>query len=226
MKIEGFLLDLDGVIAETSELHFLAWSNLAASLGIALDKAFNEQLKGIGRMESLERILTFANRSEQYSQEEKTRLTEEKNIQYVKLLERMAPEDTLPGIRTFLTDARADGVKLAVASASKNAPTILRALELLDSVDFIADAGRARSKPCPDIFLAAATGIGLTPSVCVGIEDAAAGIQAIHAAGMKAVGIGSVKYLNEAELVLHSTYMLKYEYVRGFFLEADRILPA
>jgi beta-phosphoglucomutase-like phosphatase (HAD superfamily) len=77
---------------------------------------------------------------------------------------------------------------------------------LSGSIDFVADAAKvARSKPAPDIFLACAAGLGVAPTVCVGFEDAAAGVTAIKAADMVAIGIGDAAILAEADLVFAST---------------------
>lgn len=216
-RVKGFLFDLDGVITETSEYHYQAWKELADSLEIQIDRKFNECLKGVGRMESLERILQHGGVSEQYSEAEKVVLAEKKNQRYVQLLQRLSPKDVLPGIREFLHDARADGKKIALASASKNAGTIIRALHLSEEIDYIADAAVVPSKPAPDIFLLAAKGLHLSPEECIGVEDAAAGIQAIHTAGMKAIGIGSKAHLSEADLLLPDTARLRYEDVKQVF---------
>ena len=217
MLIKGILLDLDGVITETAEYHYQAWKQLASEIGISIDRQFNECLKGVSRMNSLELILQHGGVAEKYSAEEKAALAERKNRQYVALLQNLTPDRVLPGIRAFLQAARADGVKLGLASASKNARTIMDALNLTQSIDFIADAAVARSKPAPDIFLLAADGLGLSPEDCVGIEDAAAGIKAIHAAGMRAVGIGDVATLHEADLLLSETGKLVYQDVKQYF---------
>lgn len=217
MLIKGILLDLDGVITETAEYHYQAWKQLASEIGISIDRQFNECLKGVSRMDSLELILRHGGVAEQYSTEEKVALAERKNRQYVALLQNLTPDHVLPGIRDFLRDAREDGVKLGLASASKNARTIMDALDLTQSIDFIADAAVARSKPAPDIFLLAAEGLGLLPEDCIGIEDAEAGVKAIHAAGMKAVGIGDVATLREADLRLSDTGKLSYQDVKQYF---------
>ena len=57
MTFAAVIFDLDGVITDTAHLHFQAWQATAAGIGIAIDAAFNAQLKGISRMDSLERIL-------------------------------------------------------------------------------------------------------------------------------------------------------------------------
>lgn len=57
MKLQGVIFDLDGVITDTAHLHFRAWQQIAAEIGISIDAQFNESLKGISRDESLRRIL-------------------------------------------------------------------------------------------------------------------------------------------------------------------------
>ena len=218
-EIKGILLDLDGVITETAEYHYQAWKELASEIGITIDRQFNECLKGVSRMDSLELILRHGGVADQYSDEEKAALAERKNRRYAELLKNLTPDNVLPGIRTFLQEARADGMKLGLASASKNARAIMDALNLTQSIDFIADAAAARSKPAPDIFLLAAEGLGLLPENCIGIEDASAGIKAIHAAGMRAVGIGDVATLHEADLLLPEIGQLVYGHVKRFFAE-------
>lgn len=112
-------------------------------------------------------------------------------------------------MRCFLKSCLDRGLKTALASASKNAPFIIKKLELEDEFDYIADAAKVKnSKPVADIYLAAAEGLKLDPSVCIGIEDAEAGIEAIHAAGMKAIGIGSIDSLPKADVLIDSTVNL------------------
>ncbi len=49
MKLQGVIFDLDGVITDTAHLHFQAWQQIAAEIGISIDAQFNESLKGISR---------------------------------------------------------------------------------------------------------------------------------------------------------------------------------
>ena len=206
MNVKAIIFDLDGVITDTSELHFIAWRELAESLGIAIDEKFNECLKGVSRMGSLERILQHGHRENDYTPVEKEALATKKNARYVELLQDITPKNVLPGVLSFLEECHKHGIKTALASASKNAPFILDKLEISNHFDYVADAARvAHSKPAPDIFLAAAAGLDIAPAFCLGVEDAAAGIQAIHAAGMKAVGIGGKETLYEADLLLADT---------------------
>ncbi|MGL6008203.1 MAG: HAD hydrolase-like protein, partial [Culicoidibacterales bacterium] len=90
---QSVVFDLDGVITDTAHYHFLAWRNLANQLGIAFDEAFNEELKGISRMESLEKILVKGGIADKYTTEEKVVLANQKNVEYVALLADMSPSD-------------------------------------------------------------------------------------------------------------------------------------
>ena len=207
MKIKGIIFDLDGVVCSTDENHYAAWKSLADELGIYFDRSINDRLRGVSRMASLDIILE--RNEKQYTEEEKTQLAAIKNARYVELLQNLTPDDVLPGIRDFLKECHASGIMTALASASRNAPFIIHKLGLENDFDFIADAAKVKnSKPAPDIFLAAAEGLKLDPAVCIGIEDAAAGIEAIHAAGMRAVGIGNSETLSEADILLDSTAKL------------------
>ncbi|MBE9389284.1 beta-phosphoglucomutase [Vagococcus salmoninarum] len=206
MTIKGFIFDLDGVITDSAEYHYQAWKNLAKTIEIEIDREFNEELKGISRMDSLERILVHGKRSQDFSAEEKTALAAEKNAEYVKLIEKVTPKDILPGILTLLEDLKDQGIKLALASASKNGPMILEKLALADYFETIVDPeSLAQGKPDPEIFLKGASQLGLVPSQCVGVEDAAAGITAINQAQMFSVGVGDPESMKEADYRVNHT---------------------
>lgn len=206
MTIKGFIFDLDGVITDSAEYHYQAWKNLAKTIEIEIDREFNEELKGISRMDSLERILVHGKRSQDFSAEEKTALAAEKNAEYVKLIENVTPKDILPGILTLLEDLKDQGIKLALASASKNGPMILEKLALADYFETIVDPeSLAQGKPDPEIFLKGASQLGLVPSQCVGVEDAAAGITAINQAQMFSVGVGDPESMKEADYRVNHT---------------------
>ena len=119
--MKGFVFDLDGVITDTAKYHYEAWKALADKLGIEIDLKFNEQLKGISRMDSLERILAHGNQQDKYTQEQKEALAAEKNEAYVQLLQNLTPADLLPGVKAFLLEAKEKNMPCAIASASKNA---------------------------------------------------------------------------------------------------------
>ena len=199
--LQAVIFDLDGVIADTAVVHDAAWRRLAEEAGLPFDASIGERLKGVDRMGSLEILLERAGRA--YSEEEKLALSERKNDYYREQIERFGPDQLLPGARDAIASVRAAGLKVGLASASRNAPLLLERMGIAGLFDYIVDAAHIqRSKPDPEIFLAAAAGLGVAPAACLGVEDAAAGIASIHAAGMAAVGIGQPFALAQAETVL------------------------
>lgn len=216
MMLKAVIFDLDGVITDTAHLHFLAWRTVAQEIGISIDETFNEELKGISRMDSLQRILRYGGKEGAFNEQQRLALAAKKNELYVRSLSSLTQDSLLPGIREVLAGIRVANVKTGLASVSLNAPGILQALGIDHAFDFCADASRiARSKPDPEIFLAACAGLNVSPREAIGIEDVAAGIQAINAAGMLSVGIGPG--LDEAELQLHSTRELTWKCLTDFW---------
>ncbi|MFT4257748.1 MAG: beta-phosphoglucomutase [Pseudoxanthomonas sp.] len=207
---KALVFDLDGVLTDTASTHYHAWKRLADEIGVPFDREVNERLKGVDRMASLEIILERASRA--YSAEEKQALAERKNAHYVAEIDKFGPADLFDGVERLLDAARARGLKLGLASASRNAPLLLQRLGIAARFDYVADAARiARAKPDPEIFLDVAAALGVPPALCIGIEDAAAGIAAIHAAGMAAIGIGDATALMQADAVLPSLSQLQLE---------------
>jgi beta-phosphoglucomutase len=202
--IKAFIFDLDGVITDTAELHYLAWKTIAEQLDIPFNKAMNESLKGVDRMGSLDLIL--GDRKGDFEVDEKLALATQKNKHYQSLIESLSSKDILPGIEPFLDTVLAEGYKVGMASASKNAPAVVASLGLCDKFEFIADANQVkRSKPDPEVFQMVADYFQVSGRECVGIEDAYAGVQAINSAGMFAVGIGDSDVLSNAPLVYGNT---------------------
>ncbi|TIY75186.1 beta-phosphoglucomutase, partial [Escherichia coli] len=159
MKLQGVIFDLDGVITDTAHLHFQAWQQIAAEIGISIDAQFNESLKGISRDESLRRILQHGGKEGDFNSQERAQLAYRKNLLYVHSLRELTVNAVLPGIRSLLAALRAQQIPVGLASVSLNAPTILAALELREFFTFYADASQLKnSKPDPEIFLAACAG--------------------------------------------------------------------
>jgi beta-phosphoglucomutase len=195
--IRGVIFDLDGVLVATDESHYRAWKQLADEEGIPFDRAINERLRGVSRMESLAIILERAPRS--YMPQERAALAERKNAAFRAMLRDLTPADALPGVRELVADLRRRGLKLAVASSSRNAPLILERLEMTGAFDAVVDGSAiTRTKPDPEIFLKAAARLGLPPGECLVVEDAAAGIEAARRAGMPVFGIGRPDQLTGA----------------------------
>ena len=190
-NIKGIIFDLDGVLISTDKFHYLAWKQLADKLGIPFSEKDNEQLRGVSRMESLELVLKN-DPSVKLTDEEKVAAATEKNDCYREYLKTMTPDDVSAEVRETLTALHNMGYKLSVGSSSKNARFILSQTDLTRYFDAIADGNDIKnSKPDPEVFLTAASFLGLDPAVCAVVEDAEAGLEAAVAAGMLPVAFAS-----------------------------------
>jgi len=211
-QLDAFIFDLDGVITDTAEYHFLAWQALANDIDITFSREDNEQLKGISRMESLEIILEIGGRTADFSEAEKEVLAAKKNEHYLTLIQKISPDDILPGMKEFIATIKEKGLKIGLASASKNAFTVMEALGLKDDFDVIVDAKTIiNGKPHPEVFLTAAKLLGVNAKDCIGVEDAVAGVEAIKSAEMFAVAIGPKESFAKADIVYAKTEDVSYE---------------
>lgn len=203
-RFQAVIFDLDGVLADTASAHYLAWKAIADELGVPFDEAANEAIKGVDRMGSLDAIL--APSGLRLSAAEKQAIATRKNDLYLAAITRLGPEDLLlPGADDLVAAVRREGLRCAVASASRNAPLVLDRAGLATAFDHVADPSRNRPKPAPDLFLECARMVGVDPQNCVGLEDSAAGLTAIAAAGMRAIGIGDPRALGQADQVYPAT---------------------
>ena len=208
------IFDLDGVIVDTATYHYKAWKRLANLLGFDFTHEQNEQLKGISRMDSLDLVLGWGNT--QKSDSEKLQLAQQKNAWYLEFIGQMKADEILPGVRQFIEELKAAGIRIALGSASKNSAEILERTGISDFFDVIVDGNSVtRSKPDPEVFSRGAELLGLAPESCVVIEDAAAGIEAAHRAGMKVIGIGDAQVLKNADLVLPDTQKLSIQELKN-----------
>jgi beta-phosphoglucomutase len=200
--IEAVLFDLDGVLVSTDEYHYRSWKRLADEEGFDFfDHEFNHQFRGVARMECVEIITKASGRT--YSAEQKKELAERKNRYFVESLSAVTPRELLPGALSALQELRKRGIKIAVASNSRNAGTIIARVGIEGLLDAVVDGyGIENSKPDPEVFLRAAEKVGVAPERCVVVEDAAAGIEAARRARMKVLGIGSPDRLKGADLVV------------------------
>jgi beta-phosphoglucomutase len=199
--IKACIFDLDGVIVDTAKYHYMAWKRLADQLNIPFNEKDNERLKGVSRMKSLEIILDLGNVN--LSQEEKEELTQKKNNWYVGYISKMNKSELLPGVEKFIKNLKKKGIKVAIASASKNTKLILKRLDLEDTFDAVIDGTMiSNAKPNPEIFLKVSDYLNLKSEECVVFEDAVAGVQAAKGAGMKVIGVGEEEVLKGADKVI------------------------
>ena len=189
MSIEAVIFDLDGVICHTDQYHYQAWKTIADRLSIPFDERINARMRGVSRLESLEILLEQSGKN--FSQEEKERLAEEKNRIYQSFLRTMTPADLERETFRALNTLREMNLKLAIGSSSRNTALILHRLGLDGFFDAVADGTQIKhSKPDPEVFLLAASLLGVQPSKTLVVEDAPAGIQAAKMGGFVVAGLG------------------------------------
>ncbi|ASA20096.1 beta-phosphoglucomutase [Paenibacillus donghaensis] len=215
-QIKACLFDLDGVLVDTAKYHYIAWKELAESLGFLFTEQDNERLKGVSRVASLNILLEIGGLT--LDEEEKAQLAERKNNRYIEYIAKMDSSEILPGALKFLEECRDQGIKVALGSASKNAMTILNNTGLTPYFDAIIDGTHtSAAKPDPEVFLLGATAVNIHPEHCVVFEDAEAGIIAATRAGMISVGIGSPQTLRAANMVVPSLAHISVAVLRESF---------
>lgn len=202
MRYQCGIFDLDGVLVDTAKYHYLGWKKLAGRLGFTFTEAENEALKGISRMEALELLLEVGKMKEVFSAEEKEALAAEKNQYYLEYVGSLTEKDLFPGVIQLFERMKAEGIYIALGSASKNAGLILEGLHIKEYFDCIVDGNLVKkAKPDPEVFTLSADRLGIPYNRCVVFEDSSAGILAAKTAGMTAVGIGLRENLPLADYI-------------------------
>ncbi|MCM8568315.1 beta-phosphoglucomutase [Gramella jeungdoensis] len=218
---KAFIFDLDGVIVDTAKFHFLAWRKLANDLGFDFTEEQNEQLKGVSRVESLKKILKWGNK--ELSEEEFNRQMAIKNENYLSYVDEMDKSEILPGVPKVLDYLEEHDIPFALGSASKNARTILKKIDLYKRFDAIVDGTDvSKAKPDPEVFLIAAKKLNARPENCVVFEDSVAGIQAANIGEMTSIGIGDKKVLQEADHVFADFTEIEIDFIEKLLRNKEK----
>ncbi len=217
----GVIFDLDGVIVDTAKYHFLAWKDLADHLGFEFTEANNELLKGVSRVRSLEILLDIG--KVELSDEKKQEVLISKNEHYLEYINKMGVEEILPGVNELL-DALDDlGIQYVLGSASKNAPLILKQVNLFDRFIGIVDGNSvSKAKPDPEVFLIGAKELNLQPEYCVVFEDAIAGVEAANKANMISIGIGDKQTLHKADFNFNNLTEIPDNFIQELMKRAEK----
>ncbi|WP_431110282.1 beta-phosphoglucomutase [Winogradskyella poriferorum] len=218
MNKKGFIFDLDGVIVDTAKYHFLAWKKLANDLGIDFTEEENEQLKGVSRVKSLEKILAWGNKT--LSEKDFNQQMAKKNEDYLSHIAKMDESEILPDVPKVLNFLSENNQPISLGSASKNARTILERVHLKEQFDAIVDGNDVtKAKPDPEVFLIAAKLLEMDPKDCVVFEDSVAGVEAANVANMISIGIGSEDVLGHADYVFKDFTEISEEFIEKLINE-------
>ena len=218
MKTKGFIFDLDGVIVDTAKYHFLAWKKLANDLGIDFTEEENEQLKGVSRVKSLEKILAWGNKT--LSEKDFNAQMAKKNEDYLSHIAKMDESEILPDVPKVLNFLSENNQPISLGSASKNARTILERVNLKEQFNAIVDGNDVtKAKPDPEVFLIAAKLLNVAPENCIVFEDSVAGVEAANVANMISIGIGSKDVLGHAKYVFNDFTEISEDFIEQLINE-------
>ena len=190
--MKAVLWDLDGTLVDSEEFHWQSWRDTLRAEGMEL--SYPQFLASFGQRN--DRILT-AWLGPDVDRVHMQRIGDEKEAEYRRLVEAHGLQP-LPGARQWLERLRAAGWKQAIASSAPrlNAETMLRVLHLTEYLDGIVAAEDVTiGKPDPQVFLTAASRLGVPPERCVVVEDAAAGVEGARRGGMKSIGVTKRKII-------------------------------
>tara|TARA_R110002050_G_scaffold110363_1_gene222442 strand:- start:21033 stop:21716 length:684 start_codon:yes stop_codon:yes gene_type:complete len=221
MNKTGVIFDLDGVIVDTAKYHFLAWKNLADSLGFEFTEAHNELLKGVSRVRSLEILLDIGNAT--ISEEKKQEFLIIKNEEYLEYITKMGADEILSGVPELLDTLDDLGIQYVLGSASKNAPLILKQVGLFYRFLGIVDGNSVnQAKPDPEVFLIGAEKLKLKPENCIVFEDAIAGVEAANRANMTSIGIGDKNTLSEADYNFNNLTEVSADFIKNLIEKLEK----
>jgi beta-phosphoglucomutase family hydrolase len=199
------LWDLDGTLVDSEAFHWQSWRDTLAPEGLSV--TYEQFLASFGKKnDPIMREWLGAG----YTPERAVRLADAKEADYRRLIAAHGLT-ALPGAREWLTALHADGWKQAIVTSAPaaNADVMLRALELASLFEAVVTAEDvAAGKPDPEVFLTAASRLGVPSSRCIVVEDAAAGIEGARRAGMRCIGVSARVTLN-ADVVVPSLTALR-----------------
>ncbi|HWW77796.1 MAG TPA: HAD-IA family hydrolase [Pyrinomonadaceae bacterium] len=194
------LWDVDGTLIDSREYHWLSWQGALAAENFHITRTQFEKTFGRRNDEILREYFPS------YSAEGIARVGDAKEVAYRALVRERGIE-LLPGVGRWLDKLKDEGWLQAVASSAprENLDAIISALGLEDYFAAIAAAEDVtEGKPNPQVFLAAASKLGVGPRSCVVVEDAPAGTEAARRAGMRCVGVLSSHVELTADIVVRT----------------------
>lgn len=195
----GVLWDLDGVIVDTGEFHYLSWLQVFKELDLHFDQDIFNRTFGMNNAGILEWVFGYKPDAAQIEQ-----ISDRKESVFRQLVSGKAK--LLPGISHWLQFFLQNGAKQAIASSApvENIKVLLQELSISDYFNAVVSGAELPGKPNPDIFLKAAAAIGIPADKCIVVEDAIAGVEGAKRAGMKCIAVTTTnpsENLSQADLI-------------------------
>lgn len=178
--IKGVLFDMDGVILDTEKLYTRFWVEAAQSLGYPMTYEMALGMRSLSRQAGERQLKAYLGEEVDYHEVRETR---------IRIMEAFIEEhgvELKPGIHELLTFLKEHGIKTSIATSSPLDRTkkYLSQVGLADAFDALVSGHMVEhGKPEPDIYLYAASNLGLKPEECLVLEDSPTGILAAYRAG-------------------------------------------
>lgn len=222
----GVIFDMDGTLTDSHDAHYESWKSTMDTHGIEYGPT--DFIRDFGRRnpEIIGENWARAGRTMPDAAHSEM-IADEKEAAFRTIIREDFP--AMPGAREMMNRLQAAGFRLAIGSSApkENIELCNRELGIESALSaIVCGCDVTRGKPEPDGFLLAAERLGCPPEHCIVVEDAAAGIEAAHRAGMPAIGIVSTghdaKELAAAERVIHQLMELTPELLSGLVKEHHR----
>jgi HAD superfamily hydrolase (TIGR01509 family) len=213
MPLKAILWDLDGVIADSGEIHYQAWTQLLTPMGVPFSRETFRSIFGMNNTDALSRLFDPVRDAGRIRA-----LDREKEALFRKLAHSQL--ELLPGVWEWLTFFKSQGLRQAIASSApaENIEVMVAELEIREFFDALVSGAKIPGKPDPSVFLLAAHTVGVEPADCLVVEDAVAGVEAASRAGMKSVAVlttSPAEALHKASLIIPRLSDLKPERVNS-----------
>jgi beta-phosphoglucomutase family hydrolase len=211
------IFDWDGVIVDSSRAHELSWEQLAELENRALPPNHFKRSFGMRNEQIFPEILRWTT-----DPAEIKRLAHLKEELFRDIIRKNGITPIL-GVAEFLDQLRATSVPCAIGSSTprENIDCVMEMIGLRSHFGVIvAGEDVTRGKPNPEVFLLAASRLGVSPNRCVVFEDAHVGIEAAHAARMKVVGVATTHLassLADADRVVQRLNELRLDEIACWF---------
>ncbi|MBN1254927.1 MAG: HAD-IA family hydrolase [Deltaproteobacteria bacterium] len=189
MTDKGVIWDLDGVLADTGEAHFQAWTRVLSERRIPFDRSCFDRVFGMNNRGTLTELLGRAP-----TEEELREIADRKELLFRKLAGELVRP--MPGALRLLDELEKAGWPQAVASSApqENIDLVVDTFNIRHYfAAILSGAGLPKGKPDPALFLQAARELGLPPERCVVVEDAPVGVEAAHRADMPCIAVATTR---------------------------------
>lgn len=191
---------MDGVLVDSGEFHYQAWSETLVQHGIPFSRALFQETFGMNNRGILTVLLGHPPEPEIHDE-----ISDQKEMKYRQSIR--GKIELLPGVEIWLDQLNQNDVPQAVASSAPmaNIDAVLDALNIRKYFQAIISAFNLPGKPDPAVFLQAADHIKIEPEKCIVVEDAIAGVKAAKRAGMICIAVTTTNpasALQNADLVV------------------------